>query len=189
MTHGSFNVPEYRDRPQPFEQIWHLRKGRKTTACSFWTHALGAEIRVEIGAELLGSEAGRDPSALFGLAMTWKQQFEEKGWKMMIVLAAADWTNVGMLLTTIVLVGVTALYVAATFWLYRSQTDPDVVVFATEDEVEQTLIWIVVQNIGKTVASDIAFHWDSPPMKQAYGLTEEEANGAPAAVPFTGPLE
>jgi len=80
VSDGSFNFPEYHDRPQPFEQIWHLRKGRRTATCSFWTHPLGAEIRVEIGAELLRSEAGRDPSALFDLAMTWKQQFEEKGW-------------------------------------------------------------------------------------------------------------
>lgn len=79
MTLGSFNVREYRDRPQPFEQIWHLRKRRRTVECSFWTNPLGAEIRVMLGAELLRSEAARDTSALFYLAMTWKQQFHEKG--------------------------------------------------------------------------------------------------------------
>jgi hypothetical protein len=80
MTLGSFNVPEYRDRPQRFEQIWHLRKGKRTVECAFYTHPIGAEIRVMLGAELLRSEAGRDGSALFDLAMQWKQQFEGKGW-------------------------------------------------------------------------------------------------------------
>jgi hypothetical protein len=80
MTDWSFNVPEYHDRPRPFEQIWHLRKGKRTAACSFWTHPIGAEIRVEVSAELVRSEAGRAASALFKLEMTWKQQFQEKGW-------------------------------------------------------------------------------------------------------------
>lgn len=41
-----------------------------------------------------------------------------------------DWTKIGMLLVTVSLAG---------------------------DEVEQSLIWIVVQNIGRSVASDITF--------------------------------
>lgn len=98
--------------------------------------------------------------------------------------AVADWPNVGMLLVTVALATITAMYVVATFWLYRSQTDPDVVVFATDDEVEQTLIWLVVQNVGKSVATDITFLWNSPPMK-ASGLTEAEAQ--PPSL-FVGPL-
>lgn len=57
MTHASFNVPEYHGRPQPSHQIWHLRMGRLTAECRFWTHPLGAEIRVQVGAELIRSEA------------------------------------------------------------------------------------------------------------------------------------
>jgi hypothetical protein len=57
VSDGSFNVPEYFERPQPFEQLWQLRKGRRTVECSFWTHPIGAEIRVMIGAEFMRSRA------------------------------------------------------------------------------------------------------------------------------------
>ncbi len=81
MILGLFNVPEYRDRPQPLDQIWRLRNGRRTAECRFWTHPLGAEIRLQVGATLLRSKAATHPSALFDLAMEWKAQFERSGWK------------------------------------------------------------------------------------------------------------
>jgi hypothetical protein len=55
-------------------------KGRKFAECRLWTNPMGAEIRVEAGGEFVRSEAGRDPIALVEAAMTWKAQFQEKGW-------------------------------------------------------------------------------------------------------------
>jgi hypothetical protein len=101
-----------------------------------------------------------------------------------MLFTLTDWTNVGMLLVTVVLAAITAMYVVVTLWLYRSQTDPDVVVFATGDEDEQTLIWLVVENLGKSVASEVTFRWSSPPM-WAYGLSLESAD---MPTPFVGPL-
>ena len=76
----SINVPAYDGEPRRAHRIWLVHKGGKEAACYFWTHPIGAEIRAEVGGELVRSQAGRDTIALFDLAMEWEAQFLEKGW-------------------------------------------------------------------------------------------------------------
>lgn len=93
----------------------------------------------------------------------------------------------GMLLVTVIAVLISAFAVAVNLWVYRTQTDPEVIVFATNDESEQTQIWIVVQNIGKGLAQNIRFIWRNGTPMKAYGLTVEQASGNPPE-PMVGPL-
>ena len=77
---GSFNIPEYYQRPQHVSQVWQLRKGKRFATCELWTHPVGGEVRIEAAGEFVRSEAGRDGLALIDLAMEWRTQFLEKGW-------------------------------------------------------------------------------------------------------------
>jgi hypothetical protein len=60
--------------------LWRLSKRAMFAECRLWTNPKRAEIRVEAGGEFVRSEAGADPLALVETAMTWKAQFQEKGW-------------------------------------------------------------------------------------------------------------
>ena len=60
--------------------VWCLTKGRKLAECRLWTNPQGAEVRVEAAGEFPRSEAGADPFALEERVLTWKAQFQEKGW-------------------------------------------------------------------------------------------------------------
>jgi hypothetical protein len=75
-----FNVPTWDGQARDVALVWRLTKGRKHAECRLWTNPLRAEIRVEVAGEFVRSEAGSDPIVLIELAMTWKAQFQEKGW-------------------------------------------------------------------------------------------------------------
>ena len=80
--HGaSINVPPWDGEPPQASEAWTLRKGKRVASCHLWTHPIGAEARVMVDGELLRSEAKRDGLALVDLALEWKTQFQEKGWR------------------------------------------------------------------------------------------------------------
>lgn len=89
------------------------------------------------------------------------------------------------LLTSVAAVLVALFGTFVNLWLYRTQTDPEVIVFATGDEVEESLIWLVVQNIGKGLATDIRFRWRGARPSTAFGLTSQDAQPPNE---FIGPL-
>lgn len=55
-----------------------------------------------------------------------------------------------------------AFYTFLTFRLVRSQAEPNVVVYVRHDESRPTIIQIVIENIGKGLASDIRFESSRP---------------------------
>lgn len=81
MTKPVFNVPMWDGQAREIAHVWRLSKRASFAECRLWTHPMRAEIRVEAAGEFVRSEAGRDPIALVDLAMTWKAQFQEKGWE------------------------------------------------------------------------------------------------------------
>jgi hypothetical protein len=80
MSDVVFNVPMWDGQAREVALVWSLAKGQKHAEARLWTHPLGAEVRVEAGGEFVRTEAGRDPLALVELAVTWKVQFQQKGW-------------------------------------------------------------------------------------------------------------
>jgi hypothetical protein len=79
-----------------------------------------------------------------------------------------------------------ALYTFLTFRLVRSQSEPNVVVYVKHDESRRSIIQIVVENIGRGLATDIQFVRSRPIPKKAWGLSSDQA--APAESMTDGPL-
>ena len=65
--------------------------------------------------------------------------------------------------------------------LYRLQHDPEVVVFATPDQKRQSVILLIVENTGGSVAHDVSFSFSSPLPGKAFGFED-----APEPKPMDG---
>ena len=76
-------------------------------------------------------------------------------------------------LATLALVILTGAYVVLTYRLLRTQTDPHVVVYAHDDRDRPTIIEIVIENVGRSVAEDVRFEV-SQPLVRAYGMSPED---------------
>ena len=79
MIDRVFNIPAW-DRRARCRSSGDSRSRGGTRRAASGRNPLRAEIRVEAAGEFVRSEAGRDPLALIDVAMTWKAQFQEKGW-------------------------------------------------------------------------------------------------------------
>jgi hypothetical protein len=77
----SFEFRPWDGEARKISDVWTLRKKEHLADCDLWTHPIGAEARVTVDGELLRSEAKRDGLTVVDLALDWKQQFHEKGWK------------------------------------------------------------------------------------------------------------
>ena len=84
-----------------------------------------------------------------------------------VILGAGDWTNLGMMASTIILAFLTGIYVVLTRRLVRAQSDPCVIVFARHDHSRPTFIQIVIKNVGRSLARDVHFTLSAPVPKRA----------------------
>lgn len=99
------------------------------------------------------------------------------------------WTTLGIFLTGFIVAAFTVVATLVNYQFFRSQTDPDVIVYTTVDEKSPfpAVILLVIENIGKGFAKDVTFTFpkDSIP-GWAPGLDERDA---PIADPMSsGPL-
>lgn len=76
---------------------------------------------------------------------------------------------------TILLTILTGVYVWLTYKILRAQSDPHVVVYARSDELRPSVIEIVIQNVGRTVARNVRFEFSQPILWRVFGITEREA--------------
>jgi hypothetical protein len=79
-----------------------------------------------------------------------------------------------------------ALYTRLTFQMLRSQSEPNVVVYVKHDESRPTMIQIVVENIGRGLATDIQFEPSKPIPARAWGLSVDQTR--PVELMTEGPL-
>lgn len=70
---------------------------------------------------------------------------------------------------TVVVCAATIGATAVNMILYRSQTDPEVIVYTKHDPKRPTIISLVIENIGKGVAHDIQFHPSEKIPRNAFG--------------------
>jgi hypothetical protein len=91
-------------------------------------------------------------------------------------------------IATVVLAVLTGFYVWFTYGLLRTQIDPHVVIYARSDELRPTIIDLVIQNVGRSVATDVRFEFSRQMFHMAYGVTEEEAQAYPPQPIDAGPL-
>jgi hypothetical protein len=81
-----------------------------------------------------------------------------------------DWTTVGTFWATIIVCLVTIAATVINYYLFRSQTDPEVIVYTKHDLKHPTIITLVVENIGKSVAYDVQFNFSDKIPAEAYGF-------------------
>jgi hypothetical protein len=75
------------------------------------------------------------------------------------------------LLVSIAATSVAAAALGISYLLYRSQSDPDVIVYAQTDEGRPTIINIVIENKGSASAEDVSFEWAGRLPARAWGMT------------------
>jgi len=95
------------------------------------------------------------------------------------------WTAVAALAASLSAV-MAAIYTGLTYRLVRAQGEPKVVAYVRSDPDRQTVLMIRVENIGRDIATDVAFTASRQLPAKAYGLSAEDAK--PAEVMTAGPL-
>jgi hypothetical protein len=92
---------------------------------------------------------------------------------------ATLWTAVAALLSAFF----AALYTWLTFRLVRGQSEPNVVIYVRHDESRRSILQIVIENIGRGLATDLRFKASRPIPDGAWGLSEKETK---PTQPMTG---
>jgi hypothetical protein len=80
---------------------------------------------------------------------------------------------------------VTALSVRMSYVMWRSQNEPKVIVYVRHDRDRSTMLHIVIENIGRDIASDITFTPSRPIPANAFGMEQARR---PIAAMNQGPL-
>ncbi len=95
------------------------------------------------------------------------------------------WTIIASL-AALLSAAVAAIYTWLTFRLVRSQNEPNVVVYVKHDESRTTIIQIVIENIGRGIATDITFKSSRSIPAHAWGISIDQAKQA--EIMTEGPL-
>jgi len=85
--------------------------------------------------------------------------------------------------------------VVVSYLAFRSQIDPDVVVYAQTDDGRPSIINLIIENKGRASAEDVAFEWSGKLPTRAWGFklgepdSSEEMNEGPLVhgIPFLPP--
>jgi len=85
--------------------------------------------------------------------------------------------------------------VAVSYLAFRSQIDPDVVVYAQTDDGRPSIINLIIENKGRASAEDVTFEWSGKLPTRAWGFklgepdSSEEMNEGPLVhgIPFLPP--
>ncbi|WP_016957449.1 hypothetical protein [Catenovulum agarivorans] len=78
-------------------------------------------------------------------------------------LDVGDWISIFMALIAIA-------SIAITYNVYRSSTDPEVIVYADIDLARPSIVNLIIKNIGKGAALDITFNTNKPLPEKAMGI-------------------
>jgi hypothetical protein len=95
------------------------------------------------------------------------------------------WTVIASL-AALLSAAIAAVYTWLTFRLVRSQNEPNVVVYVKHDESRTTILQIVIENIGRGIATDITFKSSRQIPAHAWGISIDQAK--PATIMTDGPL-
>ena len=79
-----------------------------------------------------------------------------------------------MLWISVLAVAVAALSAVVGYCVFRSQVDPEVIVYSKHDERRPSVILLVTENIGKGAAQDVRFASSQPLPKHAFGISEDK---------------
>ena len=103
------------------------------------------------------------------------------------------WIQLGAFWVNVVLAVIIVTATLINYLFFRSQTDPEVIIYATPDTDRNTIILLVIENIGKNIALDVQFSADRKIPEHAFGFENapipEEMKRGPiiTGVPALGP--
>ena len=95
------------------------------------------------------------------------------------------WTAVSAIAAALAVI-VAAIYTRVTYRLFLVTDEPKVILFVRHDRERPTLLTIVIENIGRSIAEDVKFIPSRPVPKNAYGI--ETAVSGDAQHMTNGPL-
>jgi hypothetical protein len=101
-------------------------------------------------------------------------------------MQSVDWTAPAMFWATVAVALISAGAALFNFLVFRTQIDPEVIVYTKHDDHRSTIIMLVIENIGKGVAYDIRFKFSEPLPAHAFGW--EETDGSDVKYMKDGPL-
>jgi len=109
--------------------------------------------------------------------------------------ADVHWSTIGAFWASIAAAIIAVSATVINYLFFRSQVDPDVIVYATTDERRPSFVVLVIENIGKSIAKDVTFDFSRSFPKQAFGIAEinapqpEEMKEGPliTGIPSLGP--
>jgi hypothetical protein len=100
-----------------------------------------------------------------------------------------DWTQLWTALAALAASAtalVTIIYTYFTLKLVRAQAEPKVIVYVRHDFDRPSILLIVIENIGRDIALDVAFTASRPIPSRAFGIERSQAQPAPSM--SDGPL-
>lgn len=103
------------------------------------------------------------------------------------------WTEVGTFWISVVLAFITVNATLISYLIFRSQIDPEVVVYADVDETRPSIIVLIIENIGRGLAKDVTFELSAPLPEKAFGFNDapvpKEMSYGPliSGIPSLGP--
>ncbi len=89
--------------------------------------------------------------------------------------ADVHWSAIGAFWASIAAAIIAVSATVVNYLFFRSQVDPHVIVYATTDERRPSIVVLVIENIGKSMAKDVTFEFSKSFPKQAFGIAEAEA--------------
>lgn len=92
--------------------------------------------------------------------------------------ADIHWTTIGAFWMSMLVAVVATSATVINYLFFRSQIDPDIIVHASDDYDRPTLIVLIIENIGKSMAFDVKFETSKPLPKYAFGKNAENAEMA-----------
>lgn len=102
------------------------------------------------------------------------------------MIADSDLPTISAALATVVAALAGAAATVIGYYAMRSNVDPHVIVYVTDDTKQPSLLLLVIENVGKGIAYDVRFASSKPLPERAYGISAESA---PTPQPMTeGPL-
>lgn len=84
--------------------------------------------------------------------------------------ADIHWSTIGAFWSSLIAATVAVMATVINYFFFRSQIDPHVIVYATSDDRRPTIILIVIENIGKSMAKGITFSFSKPMPQDAFGF-------------------
>jgi hypothetical protein len=103
------------------------------------------------------------------------------------------WSAIGAFWSSIVAAIIAVSATIINYLFFRSQVDPHVIVYATHDDRRPSIILLIIENIGKSVAKDVRFDFSKPFPQGAFGFENapqpQSLNKGPlfTGIPSLGP--